>query len=213
MLLSINEMVFIEKIDEENIKYKTRVADIQSDYFSVEVPINIKMGTFKRLKDGEKVAVSYVGEGGIQFQFFSTVIRSSTENILTFHLQKPEPKSIKKIQRREYLRVPLNVNLSIEHHGSKLMITSKDISGGGVSFVDHQHRFAEQDQVSGEVIIKFKNGKQKNVLFRGTVTRMTPINNEVKVAVIEFTEINEVQRNYIIRFCFERQLELHKKFS
>jgi c-di-GMP-binding flagellar brake protein YcgR len=213
MLLSINEMVIIEKLDEENNKYKTRVADIQSDYFSVEVPINIKTGSFKRLKEGEKVAVSYVRDGGNQYHFFTTIINSSVENILTFHLEKPEPKSIKKIQRREYLRIPVDVNLSIEHDGSELRIISKDISGGGVSFVDHEHRFAEQDQVSGKVSFEFKNGNQSNVPFRGTIARMNIINNEVKVAVIQFTEINETQRDSIIRFCFERQLEIHKKFS
>lgn len=92
MLLNVNEMIFIEKLDEEYINYKTRVADIHTKYISVEVPIDIKTGAFKPLKNGQKVAVSYTREEGIQFQFFTTIIGSSIGNIRTFHLEKPDPK-------------------------------------------------------------------------------------------------------------------------
>jgi c-di-GMP-binding flagellar brake protein YcgR len=211
MLLNVNEMVFIEKLDEEYINYKTRVADIHTKYISVEVPIDIKTGTFKPLKNGEKVAVSYMREDGSQYQFFTTVIGSSIENIRTFQLEKPEPNSIKKIQRREYLRIPVNVNLSIEHKGFMLRTTSKDLSGGGVSFLDQEHRFTEKVEVTGEIMLAFRNGKQEKVPFRGTITRTTLLHNDIKDAAIEFTEIHEAQRAAIIRFCFERQLEIRYK--
>ncbi|MDB5052428.1 MAG: glycosyl transferase [Bacilli bacterium] len=213
MLLNVNQMIFIEKLDEEYIIYKTRVADIHTKYFSVEVPIDIKTGSFKPLKEGEKVAVSYTREDGIQFQFFSTIIGSSIGNIRTFHLEKPEPKSIKKIQRREYLRIPVNVNLSIEHKGTILQATSKDLSGGGVSIVDEERRFTELDEVTGVVMLEFKNGKQERVPFRGTIARIILLHNDVKAAVIEFTEIYEAQRAAIVRFSFERQLEIRYKTS
>jgi c-di-GMP-binding flagellar brake protein YcgR len=213
MLLNVNEMIFIEKLDEEYINYKTRVADIHTKYISVEVPIDIKTGAFKPLKEGQKVAVSYTREDGIQFQFFTTIIGSSIGNIRTFHLEKPEQKSIRKLQRREYFRIPVNANLSIEHKGYILRTTSKDLSGGGVSFVDQKHRFKEKDEVTGEVNLEFKNGKQEMVPFRGTIARTILLHNEVKGIAIEFTEIHEVQRAAIVRFCFERQLEIRYKTS
>jgi c-di-GMP-binding flagellar brake protein YcgR len=213
MLLHINEMIFIEKLDEEYINYKTRVADIHTKYFSVEVPIDIKTGAFKPLKKGQKVAVSCTREDGIKFQFFTTIIGSSIGNIRTFHLEKPEPKLIRKLQRREYVRIPVNVNLSIEYKGSILRTTSRDLSGGGVSFVDEEHCFTEKDEVTGEVRLDFKNGKQEIVPFRGTIARTILLYNEVKATAIEFTEIHEVQRAAIVRFCFERQLEIRYKTS
>jgi|GEM_PF-1077685 len=131
------------------------------------------------------------------YNFDSVVIDSPFNH--DFVIEFPEENT--KIQRRGYLRMPLKLECTLEHRGTKIKTETINISGGGIRFkIDKElnpkeiwqfniylSKWKEFAQGFGEVLYNVK--QNKNIL-----------------SVIKFTDIQETSRNKIIKMCFEEEL-------
>ncbi|MDP5273776.1 flagellar brake protein [Chengkuizengella axinellae] len=209
LLLEIQPNDELENND--TILYKTRISDIQNNMIFIEMPTEIKSGKFRHLQDGVELFVRFNSEDDVKYGFSSFVIGTKKEGIRQILIKKPSPDEFIHIDDRKYLRVPANLELALQssnHH--RFLAKTVDISGGGIAFICE-----EQVEVNQSfrcwLLIQHKNEHIQHIPFEGKVLRMKKLDSDRTKVMLHFMKIDEEDRRSIIRYCFERQLELRKK--
>lgn len=216
MLPKINQILHLQvnSIDEEEARqeYKARISDITDAYIQMEVPMNERTGRLKRLFPGDELSVFFLTEGGVKNYFSSTVLGFRDEGIRTVIIRKPDPDAITKIQRRSFLRVPAELEIAaMLTEQLRFVAITDDVGGGGVSMLcDGKLPVKLNDTLSCWLLLSSKNIKVDHVPFKGEVVRVKPLENGRQQVMMRYSEITDKDRQKIIRFCFERQLEIRK---
>lgn len=210
-MYNIGDDVLIEKkINDEVYSYKTRIADITNDYFDIEEPINRDTGQFQRLSKGEELIFVFQDKQHVPHRFVSSVTGSKTENEVTFYMVKhPVRSEIKRIQRRNYLRMPLitNVQLKGEDIGVFTAITT-NISGGGLAFITDVP--LEEGQFLKWNLSLNVEGESIKIEGEGEVVRVEINEEDTRLISIDFTDLSSENEQYIIRYCLSEQVKLRR---
>ncbi|NEN82112.1 flagellar brake protein [Paenibacillus elgii] len=217
MLPKVNQTLFIQinSIDEEEAKqeYKSRIADVSDAYISMEVPMNDKSGKLKRLYPGDELSVYFITEGGVKNYFISSVLGFSDDVIRLVLIKKPDPESITKVQRRNFLRVPAILEIAVKFSEQLHFVSlTDDVGGGGISFLCEGYVPVESGHtVECWLLVPFKNGQIEHVPFKSEIVRVRELETGKKQVMMRFSEITDRDRQKIIRYCFERQLDFRKR--
>ncbi|GLI07275.1 flagellar protein [Paenibacillus tyrfis] len=217
MLPKVNQTLFIQinSIDEEEAKqeYKSRIADVSDAYISMEVPMNDKSGKLKRLYPGDELSVYFITEGGVKNYFNSSVLGFSDDVIRLVLIKKPDPESITKVQRRNFLRVPAILEIAVKFSEQlQFVALTDDVGGGGISFLCEGYVPVESGHtVECWLLVPFKNGQIEHVPFKSEIVRVKELETGKKQVMMRFSEITDRDRQKIIRYCFERQLDFRKR--
>lgn len=214
MLPSINQLLYMQvnSIDEAEAsqEYKSRIADIEEERIAIEVPLNEKTGRLKRLVQGDELSAYFVTAEGYK-HYFSTVVTGFKEDgIRLVLLRKPALEEITKIQRRNFLRVAADLELSVKLPNGRFFVSrTDDVGGGGLSFLTGKETEFQPDQeVSCWLLVPIR-GKIDPIRFTGEVIREHLLETR-KICMLRYKSIAEKDRQKIIRFCFERQIESRK---
>jgi len=217
LLPKVNSILHIQvnSIDEEEARqeYKSRIADVTQDHISMEVPIHEGSGRLKRLYPGDELSIYFITDGGVKNYFTSSVIGFNDDVIRLVQIKKPAPESITKIQRRNFLRVPAEVDIAVRLSDNyQFVAMTDDVGGGGISFVCEGHIPVRNTQTVGcWLLLPFKNGTIEHVPFKSEVVRVKPLETGRQQVMLRFSEITETDRQKVIRYCFERQFDFRKK--
>ncbi|OEF97278.1 hypothetical protein BHF71_03855 [Vulcanibacillus modesticaldus] len=216
MLPNINQLIEISLGDGEKFLYKSRVADVLQEEINIELPINKETGKIKLVPPGEEIEVIYFSNDQGQILFNTKVIGIKREQIPLLSIELP--KDYKRIQRRNFLRVPASIETSYKIIGEGQrewnIVRTIDISGGGLQFVAPDSKKINLEQeIIGWLVVPFNNGLIEHIKYQGKIVRIHRPNEEVNVnwVSIKFTQIQENMRAKLIRFCYEKQVELKKK--
>ncbi|MFM9326976.1 flagellar brake protein [Paenibacillus mesotrionivorans] len=216
MLPKINQVLHIQinSIDEDESmqEYKSRISDITADYMEIEVPMNERTGRLKRLFQGDELSVYFLTEGGMKNFFMSTVLGIRDNEFRTVLIRKPAEESITKVQRRSFLRVPAELDIAASL-GEQVRFTgvTDDVGGGGASFICEGNIPVKiGDALSCWLLLISRNAKPEHIPFKGEVVRTKALESGRQQVMMQFSEISDKDRQKIIRFCFERQLEIRK---
>lgn len=190
--------------------YRTRVEDVQKDGFLIGIPID--KGVLVPVHTGSEIIVWH-WDNSASYAHYCKVIGRKHEPIPLLFLSWPY--DVKKIQRRNFVRIPINITLehrllSNEKEEEKKFQKSltRDLSGGGAQFISKEN-YKKGDKL--EVIIHLDDNK---IVTKALVKRVYNeyINGIDRILVgIEFLNIPEKSRDTIIRFVFSKQRELIKK--
>ncbi|MEI7024575.1 flagellar brake protein [Paenibacillus sp. y28] len=217
MLPKINDVLFmqINSIDEEEARkeYKSRIAEIDDNYIAMEVPMQEKNGRIRRVYIGDEISAFFLTEGGVK-NYFQTVVLGFKEDVVRLVIiKKPDPSAISKIQRRSFLRVPAEVEVAVKLSDTiRFLAKTEDIGGGGVSFfVENGNPIQVKDILTCWIVLPMKNGTIEHAQFKGELVRMKPLETGRILAMLQFTEIADAERQKVIRYCFERQLDFRKR--
>ncbi|MBU7315911.1 flagellar brake protein [Paenibacillus oleatilyticus] len=217
MLPKVNQTLFIQinSIDEEEAKqeYKSRIADVSDAYIRMEIPMNDKSGKLKRLYPGDELSVYFITEGGVKNYFNSSVLGFSDDVIRLVLIKKPDPESITKVQRRNFLRVPAILEIAVKFSEQLQFVSlTDDVGGGGISFLCEGYVPVESGHtVECWLLVPFKNGQIEHVPFKSEIVRVKELETGKKQVMMRFSEITDRDRQKIIRYCFERQLDFRKR--
>ncbi|MDQ1909443.1 flagellar brake domain-containing protein [Paenibacillus sp. GD4] len=217
MLPKVNQILYIQvnSIDEEEAKevYKSRIADVSDTYISMEVPLSEKTGKLKRLYQGDEMSIYFITDGGVKNYFTSSVMGFSDDVVRLVHIKKPEPDAITKVQRRNFLRVPAELEIAVKYSEQlQLVSLTDDVGGGGISFLSEGHiPLASGMFVACWLLIPFKNGQIEHVPFKSEIVRIKQLESGKNQVMMRFTDITDRDRQKIIRYCFERQLDFRKR--
>lgn len=207
-------------LQEEKAKlvYKTRVSDITGNALAIEVPIEETTGRGYRIPEGMGISIWYMGEDGTRYDFRSTITGYRTDNIPVLQLKLPPLQEITRTQRRNYLRVDTQLEISVKTTDTvrnyHFLARTSDISGGGLSFTcSEQYRLKEHDKIMVWMVIPLKNGTVIHAQAEGEVTRLKKLEEVLNTqwVSVKFVNINESDQAKVVRACYERQLELRKK--
>ncbi|GAB2692557.1 flagellar brake protein [Paenibacillus thermoaerophilus] len=216
MLPRINQMLYmtVQTIDPEMEaeEFKARICDVRDNNIYIEVPISTRTGQVRRLYAGDVVSVYYLEEGGVKHYFQTSVIGHHHDVLRQVILRAPEPSAVTRVQRRSFLRVPAMTDVAIKLNNQfKFVALTEDVGGGGISFRCEQRvPIAVNHEVEGCLLVPYRNGTLEHAFFKAVVVRIKPLENERQLVMLHFSDIRDAERQKVIRFCFERQLENRK---
>ena len=210
-LFKVNQRLEIN-IDEKqgNVKsYKSRVEEVQSAHLVIAMPMS--HGAVISLREGDYFqAKLIIGQLGYQFtsKFISRRLAPLPVWIIAW------PSSVTKVQQRSFVRMgvvlPAQVVIKDPDGGEpeRLEVLTRDISGGGLEVV------LEKRLPHGmQVLVLMKLPGEGAISIVGEVARVhKPLEDrEIFWTGIRFIDIQERDRDCIIRYIFKKQLETRRK--
>jgi c-di-GMP-binding flagellar brake protein YcgR len=217
LLPKINQVLYVNvnSIDEEEAKteYKSRLADMNDETFALEIPLHEKSGRLKRLYQGDEINVCYLTEDFVKNYFNTSVIGFTKDRVPLVIVRRPSPEAITRAQRRSFLRVPAELEIAVKYSKQLQFVTvTEDVGGGGISFrCEGDIPLPDSAAVACWLLVPFKNGSIEHVPFKGEIVRVKRLDSGKQLAMTRFTEITDRDRQKIIRYCFERQMDFRKR--
>lgn len=198
--------------------YKSNIQDITDEYLGISIPVSD--GKYLPLARGEKVtAVYYYGKD--VYRFDTIVIGRKIEKILIIMLKKPE--KIIMVQRRNFARVPLMINVCCA-----LMCNAKniytigdnqieffdaytlDISGGGMR-VAIDRKYEKKIQRGNMLMVTIPLGNE-NVTIQGKIVRVENDRKNPKIICgLSFLDLDRRVRETIIKAVFNTMRDQMRK--
>jgi c-di-GMP-binding flagellar brake protein YcgR len=218
---TIGDTLFLQQrvsIEDEPLTYKARVADLSEQYISIEMPLGEKTGKIGFFPEGCEIEVWFYTQDGSKYFFPSSVLGRRKERIPLTLLTHPIKEDINRTQRREFLRVPCYEEVAIHPlragNFAPFLAKAIDLSGGGLAFVlPKLPGFPEGSEVRWWLSLPLKSGSILHPSGVGKIVRIIePAEKGLPYRFpLEFSDILETDRQKIIKYCFERQLEIKKK--
>ncbi|AGA70266.1 putative glycosyltransferase [Desulfitobacterium dichloroeliminans LMG P-21439] len=186
--------------------YRTHIDEVGKTRISVYAPQH--RGMIIPLHERTPLVVTFWDEVA-SYAFNTTVIQRIAVPISIFVLEMPE--SIKRVQRRNYVRVaafyPLTYQV-VERTGLGDLKTGNmlDLSGGGM-------RFQSKEKLDiGTILFANLELPSYTIGTPGRVCRVVPVEDTSKFAIsVDFYQISERDRDRIVRCVFNIQRDLRKK--
>ncbi len=210
--IRINQPVEIELNYTSGINtFKSRVEGISDDNIVIAAPM--LNGQVIPVKNGINMRVSYLDNIAL-YTFDSIVLSSNLRPVPTLTLDKPG--SLKRVQRRNFVRIDARLPMvftllkeNLESGSEDYDATTIDVSGGGLMFSTdcslHLHDILE---------VKLALTDNVYVTALGKVVRIVEKKQQDKHTFsvgLEFSIIEEGERDKIIRYIFNQQRELRRK--
>lgn len=215
LLPRVNQIIYLSLDKGENYNLKSRVADINKNGISINLPIEIDSGRVINIEQGTEVKVLYTSNDLGQFIFETKLIGKEKDQVALIILERPS--NFDRIQRRDYIRVPTSVETSFKiknHEDEGWHITkTSDLSGGGMQLLLHTaSKVATNQFIEGWLVLPYNNGAIEHIKYQGKIVRaqLNKITSSAWLS-IQFLEFEEHVREKIIRYCFEKQVEMRKK--
>lgn len=211
----INNKIEIEYNDDS---YKSNIQDITDEYLGISIPVSD--GKYLPLAKGERVtAIYYYGKD--IYRFDTIVIGRKIEKILVIMLRKPEKVTV--IQRRNFARVPLMMNVccallcnekNIYTIGDNQIeffdAYTLDISGGGMR-VAIDRKYEKKMQRGNMLMVTIPLGDE-NVTIQGKIVRVENDRKNPKIICgLNFIDLDRKVREIIIKMVFNAMRDQMRK--
>lgn len=198
--------------------YKARIADLNEDVISIEMPLSEETGRIGFFTEGREIGCWLYTINGSKYSFVCLALGRKKERIPLMKISHPLPNTVQKEQRREFLRVPCYEEGAFYplQPGEFNPFVAKivDLSGGGLAFISMEKpTISPGTEVKWWLSLVLKSGP---ILHPSGTAKLIRILDPAEKGLpykcpIEFTNLAEFERQKIIRFCFERQLDIKKK--
>ncbi len=190
--------IFFDANDNE-IVLDCTIKEMFPDRLVLNFPIEAEAMT-QYLQEGEPIDVKIFTPLGVKV-FESMVIEApANEEIIIEFVENAVH-----IQRREYARSLLRTKLTLEISRELYIASTIDISGGGIKF-ECKDELAPDQVIKGRLYLK---NVDKPVVFDGVILDNPSLSPDEYA--LAFTNIDEKERDKVIKACFEIELSLNKK--
>ncbi|RYL93214.1 flagellar brake protein [Sporolactobacillus sp. THM19-2] len=216
MLLKIGEHLILEHNEHDGMhEYRCRIADIKKHQLLVDYPVDEKTGVKPVWINGTDWMASYVKDEQV-FRFHVRLSGRVWQNIPLLCLNFEGEDHFKRVQRRNFVRVEANLDVAVhseKHEFPPIITLTSDIGGGGTLIIlPEEAEIAEGLRVITWLCLPDGSDGRRYVRIRGQVVRIFyDKETHGKRASICFAPEIEKERQPIIRFCFEKQLESRRK--
>mgnify|MGYP001627144643 FL=1 len=226
-IFKVGDKIEIVRIDrrtweEKDVQYISKIADIKDEYFYIFTPI--KEGVYVTFYIDEIVRVYKVTSDGVWV--FDGVVEErfkEPEYMIKVH----QISDVRKIQRRMFFRLPINLDIFVKLLNSGLMsgrntpeeaaddfsegkivkALTKDISGGGVCFIT-QEEFEIGDLILTKIPIE-----QEELILKAQILRKERVQHPTYRFMYgcKFVEARQNEIDKIVRFIFAQQQKMRQK--
>lgn len=192
-------------------KFRCKVVEERENAVLIDYPTNTLTNKTSFLMEGTQLRASFVEDAIAAYAFQTEVLGRVQGNIPMVMLSFPGNDQVIKVQRREFVRVDTPVDMAVEFEGNFSQFVAEDISAGGSALIINQPvAFKEGDTISLTISLPFSNGDIKYIQTKASVVRFW-VKGEIRIASIQFVETDDVDKQQIVRFCFDRQLLKRRK--
>ncbi len=223
MLPTIGIRVDVLRSKKEPKKGLARVLDINKEQIIIDMPFT-EFGNHVLLFDqDDEIAISYLLNDGAVYSFTTKVLRNrlTVDNLQAISIKVPEMNAITRVQRREFVRVPIRADISFMYlsknqHPIELRTGEGftwDVSGGGLSFYSNSP-FSIRPEDAISVKFRFPNEPRDMVPIhaKGTVVRLYESKEtNVTIVSVRFDSLARAMEQRIVQYVFKRQIELKNK--
>ncbi|ERI91264.1 type IV pilus assembly protein PilZ [Clostridiales bacterium oral taxon 876 str. F0540] len=178
--------------------YKSNIENVDDRFLYISIPI--KEGQYIPLRKFEQVEVIYY-QGNDIYKFYTTVTDRKVDVIPIIVLALPN--EVFKVQRRKFVRVPIVCTVEYSKIENKTENIVKaimvDLSGGGMRI-----KLNEQRLNVGDLIKAYIPVEGDSLEIKGEVVRVEKDDvNKLNICGISFIDLEEKNREKIIRFIFQ----------
>ncbi|MFC0188519.1 flagellar brake protein [Fictibacillus aquaticus] len=216
-MIAVGNTLYLEPAGtDKQEKYRCKVMDILDEAIAVDYPINETTNLPEFFIDGAEFDASFVGDDKNAYQFRSALTGRKMENVPLMLMSWPGESAVVKIQRREYVRVEVLLNVDIMHneeeaeHFSSLAL---DISAGGMLLsLPEKHSLQKEMSITCRLNLQMQSGEGKHVELPCKVIRVMPGTQPgTERASVMYTGISDTDQSLIMKYCFEQQLLARRK--
>ena len=226
-IFKVGDKIEIVRIDrrtweEKDVQYISKIADIKDEYFYIFTPI--KEGVYVTFYIDEIVRVYKVTSDGVWV--FDGVVEERFKEP-EYMIKVKQISDVRKIQRRMFFRLPINLDIFVKLLNSGLMsrentpeeaaddfsegkivkALTKDISGGGVCFIT-QEEFEIGDLILTKIPIE-----QEELILKAQILRKERVQHPTYRFMYgcKFVEARQNEIDKIVRFIFAQQQKMRQK--
>ncbi|WP_427138687.1 flagellar brake protein [Psychrobacillus psychrodurans] len=201
------EPTFTDKTE----KYRCKVVDLDEQFIYIDYPTDTISNRTVFLMDGMQLRATFVEDSKAVYAFQTEVLGKKSKQIPMVRLAFPADSEFLRIQRRDFVRVNTSIDISVQFEGERYQFVTDDISAGGSAVILNKPvNFKAGDEVTLLIPLLFNNGDLKYVTTLAQVIRIWE-KESLTIASLNFTDTDDLDKQQIVRFCFERQLSIRKK--
>lgn len=198
---------------DDSFSFKSYVKSVEPDFILID--FLFYRGAEYNIPDGKIITVRFKQKSGI---YTGNCYIIGRDNSHLSGIKISYPFNIKFIQQREYVRVPLKLNVELvifpENEGEDVKveeIKTQDISGSGFYFVSDKP-IEKHSKIIGFLNLSNSNEKPIEILLKHVYSRIFNANGkDLYKTAFTFAEINEKSREKILKEVFLYELEMRKK--
>ncbi|MBO8176622.1 MAG: flagellar brake domain-containing protein [Bacillus sp. (in: Bacteria)] len=212
-MLSIGMTLTLEPLDKEiREKYRTKVIDINGSHLYIDYPVNMETDKTVFLLNKTRLKVSFVDKYQQVFEFQTEVIGRKKGTVPMVALHYPGDVSLKKIQRRQYVRIQTAIDISLTFEDETFVTITEDISAGGLAVILPKEKSTLKKGLIGKcwLVLPMAVNQYEYIIVDCKIIRIFE-RDHMLIASLQFVDLDEASRQKIIRFCFDRQIDLKKK--
>lgn len=216
-MIQIGDVLTLElKSSEDEEKFRCRLVDIRDNEFYIDYPISLTTNRAAFLLDGTQLKVTFVGNDCSSIYLFESEINGRVKkNIPMLILTYPGNNHLIKIQRRQYVRVETAVDIAIhplEFEFAPITTITDDLSAGGAAVLIPKEVSIKTDmRILAWLVLIMQNGDYHYMKLQSRIVRIIPFSETRNKVSIQFIDVSNQERQLLLRFSFERQLEAKKK--
>lgn len=209
----------------EDVQLKARVADIVGEDYFMELPVintvvNTVVDKSNRMyvpRTGDRWRVFYTNSGAL-YRWDARVLNVVHTGLCLVHVSQPRSEDVSKIQRRDFLRMPIRLQVTLESEKGDYQLHGEtiNISGGGMAVRSHPDTpLKKGDILRGSLTLPPENKDDGAMEISVTVktVRVDPGTSDGKplTGYFQFIQLKPQYQAAIVRLCNRRQRELHLK--
>ncbi|WP_440895752.1 flagellar brake protein [Amphibacillus sp. Q70] len=196
---------------EEIQRFRCRIVEQKGAILYIDYPINTQTGRTDYFPKGTFFSAYFVGKDQAVYKFHTEIVDRKREKVPML-LLRFDQNELKKVQRREYVRVDANLDVAISDPNDEekeFTTVTKDVSGGGISVILPEGIQIEPTTALDLVIVLCSKDDEIDYIFaRAEVIRTYEKTKESKkILSMKFINIYERDRQLMIQYCFETQLK------
>lgn len=211
-MLTIGMTIILEKSQlDQPETYRCKLMDVRDGILYIDYPVNIYTNRIDYLINGTNFRGTFVGKDQNTYLFNTEIQGRVRENIPLLLLNYPGDAYLEKIQRREYVRVSLSTKVNVQPINNEFIpftALTTDISAGGAAIIVPQNlKIDTRTNLMLQFTFGMRNREVYELPIQVQVKRIVEVLNNRKKVSVEFNDITEAERQILLRYCFERQLE------
>lgn len=216
-MIQIGDLLTLElKHSEHPEKFKCRLVDRKDNTIYIDYPISLRTNKTAFLFDGTQLQATFVGQDGTSvYAFQSEILGRVKNNIPMLVLFYPGDEELVKIQRRNYVRIETAIDVaihSVNAEFSSFTAMTDDISAGGAAVMISKKILLKANmKIRTWLVLVMQNGEYHYLSVLSRVVRVIDYNETRNKLSLQFIEISNMEVQLLLRYCFEKQLELKKK--
>lgn len=220
--LKVGDKIYIMKVEHQNNQYSSQILDILSENgYMISGPI--RRSTIIHIRPNTVIEVGYYKEKIGKFVFIAIVKEVWEKGIYKLRIERLS--DIIKIQERNFFRLPIALEVEKEYNAEQVYNTGNevhgetkkeicitgDISGGGLKlFSNIKHE--NNDKIRLRFLIEDMEIIAIGEVIRVSESKSRDYKHKYKYEIgVKFVDINDHQRDAIVKHMFEQERELRKK--